>query len=153
MPWPCHCSAFLTKIVPFLAILEPFSSLFLVAINMLTLGIRRTSKILTYTKLVWSSFSHCYSSIICPKGPFWNQKWRYMAGLPVPELSKMVQMVPNDQYNMCSIIWNHLGPIWTLLNHFRQKLTFCFKALWPRGSLCFWGKQFILVGKGPKMFK
>ena len=71
---------------------------------MLTLGIRRTAIILRHIQSWFEAVLAIAILQSCaqwgPKGPFWNQKWRYMAGLPVPELSKMVQMVPNDQYNM-----------------------------------------------------
>ena len=38
--------------------------------------------------------------------------------------SKMIQ---NDHYNMFLTIWRHFGPIWTILNHFRQNLIFYLK--------------------------
>ena len=36
-------------------------------------------------------------------------------------------MIQNDQYNIFLTIWGHSGPIWTLLDHFRQNLIFCLK--------------------------
>ena len=44
--------------------------------------------LLTYTKLVWSSFGNCHSSIMCtgsPKRPFWDQIGPYRAGLPMSQ--------------------------------------------------------------------
>ena len=61
--------------------------------------------------------------------------------------SKMIQ---NDHYNMFLTIWRHFGPIWTLLNHFRLNLIFCPKSLWPRSTLCFWGKKSSFVWNDPK---
>ena len=62
-------------------------------------------------------------------------------------------MVPNGQYNIFLIIWDIFGLIWTFLDHFRQNLIFCSKLLWPRSTLCFWGKKSIFVLKGPKRCK
>ena len=48
-----------------------------------------------------------------------------MAGLLMSQSglrgSKMIQ---NDQYNIFLTIWGHFGPIWTLLDNFRQNLIF-----------------------------
>ena len=63
------------------------------------------------------------------------------------------KMVPNGQYNMFLTIWDIFGLIWALLDHFRQNLIFCSKLLWPRSTLCFWGKKLIFVLKGPKWYK
>ena len=74
-----------------------------------------------------------------------DQKWPIMAGLPMSRCGpKGSQMVPNGQYNMFLTIWGIFGLIWTLLDHFRQNLIFCSKLLWPRSTLCFWGKKSIL---------
>ena len=64
-----------------------------------------------------------------PKRPYWGQKWPYMAGLPMSQSGlRGSKMIPNDQYNMFLIIWGHFGPIWTLLDRFRQNLIFCLKT-------------------------
>ena len=46
----------------------------------------------------------------------------YQSGL------RRFKMIQNDQYNIFLIIWGHFGPIWTLLDQFRQNLIFCLKT-------------------------
>ena len=50
-------------------------------------------------------------------------------------------------------VFGHLGPIWTLLDHFRQNLIFCSKSLWPRNTFLFWGKKSSFVWNDPKESK
>ena len=63
--------------------------------------------------------------------PCWSCIWKFGLLLSQSGLrgSKMIQ---NDQYNIFLIIWGHFGPIWTLLDHFRQNLIFCLKTSWPK---------------------
>ena len=71
----------------------------------------------------------------------------------VPKWSTTVQVLQNDQYNIFLIIWGHFGPIWTLLDHFRQNLIFCSKSLRPRSTFLFWGKKSSFVWNDPKESK
>ena len=103
------------------------------AINMLTLGIRRTCIILRHIRSWFEAVLALAIPQSCarggPKKPFLGQKWPNMAGLLMSQSglrgSKMIQ---NDQYNIFLIIWGHFGPIWTLLDQFRQNLIFCLKT-------------------------
>ena len=51
---------------------------------------------------------------------------------------------------MFLIIWNPFGPIWTLLDHFKQKLIFCFGAPPPNHTLYIWGKKSQVTGEWEK---
>ena len=42
-------------------------------------------------------------------------------------------------------IWGPFGPIWTLLNHFKQKLIFRSEAPPPNPTLSIWGKKSFLA--------
>ena len=90
---------------------------------MLTLGIRRTCKILTYTKLVWSSFSHCYSSLknfqSCVQGgPNWALLGPKMAKHGRLAGPKMVVNGPNGPKWSIQYLFDHLGPFRTYLGSF-----------------------------------
>ena len=125
---------------------------------MLTLGIHRTCIILRHIRswfeavLALAILQSCAQ--VGPKKPFLGQKWPNMAGLLMSQSglrgSKMIQ---NDQYNIFLIIWGHFGPIWTLLDHFRQNLIFCSKSLRPRSTFLFWGKKSSFVWNDPKESK
>ena len=125
------------------------------AINMLTLGIRRTCIILRHIPSWFEAVLAIAILQSCaqggPKWPFWGQKWPNMAGLPMSQSGlRGPKMIPNDQYNMYLIIWGHFGPIWTLFGHFTQNLSFCSKSLWPRSTLCFLGKKSSFVWNDQK---
>ena len=51
---------------------------------------------------------------------------------------------------MFFIICDPFGPLWTLLDHFKQKLIFCSEAPPPNPTLSIWGENFIFVWNGPK---
>ena len=148
---PCHYPAIMARFWPKSCHFCPFLSLFVTflvvtAINMLTLGIRRTCIIL---RDIPSWFEAVLAIAILqscaqrgPKWPFWGQKWPNMAGLPRSQSGvRGSKMIPNDQYNMFLTIWGQFGPIWTLFGHFTQNFSFCSKSLWPRSTLCFLGKK------------
>ena len=93
-----------------------------------------------------------------PKWPFWGQIWPPMAGLPMSQSGlKEFKMIPNGQNDMLLIIWGHFGPIWTVWNHYRQNLIFCFESLWPKALSVFEAKNQVLSEmitkspNGPKM--
>ena len=79
------------------------------------------------------------------------------------------KMFPNGQKHVMLIIWynffiplwdngkhavfGHFVPFWAHLDfwdHFRLNLIFCPKSLWPRSTLCFWGKKSSFVWNDPK---
>ena len=73
-----------------------------------------------------------------PKRPSWDQKWPNMATLPMSQSGlKGSKIIPYDQYNMILTIWHHFGPIWTLLDHFRQNLIFCSKVVLAKKHFLF----------------
>ena len=66
VPWPCHFSTCLARILLFLPAFEPFSS-FLGCHGHKYAYFRHRSHMhlpLTYTKLVLSSFGHCQASVM-----------------------------------------------------------------------------------------
>ena len=78
------------------------------------------------------------------KGPFWTkngQAWQAC------QRTKVVQKVPKWPTQVFLTIWNpfakSLGPIWNLLDHFKQKFIFCSEAPPPNPTLSIWGKKFI----------
>ena len=85
------------------------------AINMLTLGIRRTCIVLRHIPSWFEAVLAIAILQSCaqrgPKWPFWGQKWPNMAGLPMSQSGlRGPKMIPNDQYNMFLTIWGHFGP-------------------------------------------
>ena len=79
---------------------------------------------------------HLYRVPGVQKWPIWDQKWPNMAGLPMSRCGpKGSQMVPNGQYNIFLTIWDIFGLIWTLLDHFRQKLIFA-RNYFDQEALC-----------------
>ena len=68
----------------------------------------------------------------------------------VADVRKWSTRVQNDQYNIFLTIMGHFGPIWTLLDLFRQNLIVCSKSLWPRSTFLFWGKKFLFCLKWSK---
>ena len=52
-------------------------------------------------------------------------------------------------------IWDPFRPVWTLLDHFKQKMIFCSKALPPNPTyfvdMSLWGNKLIFVWNGPKV--
>ena len=113
------------------------------------------SVILRISIHLWIIFTLFYNKCIkTSKKPFLGQKWPNMARLLMSQSglrgSKMIQ---NDQYNIFLAIWGHFGPIWTLLDHFRQNLIFCLKT-----EKCFlaeviWSKKSSFVWNDPKESK
>ena len=51
----------------------------------------------------------------------------------------------NDQHNIFLTIWGHFGPIWTLLDHFRQNLIFCLKTEKCFLAKVIWSKKLSFV--------
>ena len=52
---------------------------------------------------------------------------------------------------MFLIIWDPFGPVWTLSDHFKQKMIFCLKAPPPNPTLPLRGNKSIFVWNGPKV--
>ena len=80
-----------------------------------------------------------------------DQKWPNMAGLST--LQSGPKGSERDQNGQPKCFWSfgtHFGPIWTLLDHFRQKWFFCPK--WTKEGLAevLRSKISILVWNGPK---
>ena len=77
-----------------------------------------------------------------PKKAVLGQKWPNMAGLLMSQSglrgSKMIQ---NDQYNIFFTIWDYFGPIWTLLDLFRQTWFFASKAVKCFLAKVIWSKK------------
>ena len=129
---------------------------------MLTLGIRRTCIILRHIQNWFEAVlaiailqSHQQGG---PKGPLEVKNWLNMAGLSMSQCGlKESKMIPNGQNDMLLIIWGHFWPIWTVWNHFRQSLIFCFESLWPKALSVFEAKNQVLSEmirkspNGPKM--
>ena len=82
-------------------------------------------------------------------GPFWTkngQTWQACQRSKVVQRGpKGTKMVNQSLLNM----WDPFGPIWTLLDHFKQELIFCSEA--PLQTLfVHLGKKIILSEMGPK---
>ena len=59
--------------------------------------------------------------------------------------SQRVQKGPKWSTEVFLTIWDPFGPIWTLLDHFKQKVIFCSEAPPPNLTLSIRGKKFIFV--------
>ena len=70
----------------------------------------------------------------------------------VPKPPKRVQKGLKWSTYMFLTIWDPLGPIWTLLDHFKQKLIFCFEVSPPNPTLSIWGKK-VIGPKGSQIIK
>ena len=55
----------------------------------------------------------------------------------VADVPKWSTRVQNDQHNIFLTIWGYFGPIWTLLDHFRQNLIFCSKVVLAKKHFLF----------------
>ena len=83
-------------------------------------------------------------------GPFWTkngQTWQAC------QHSKVVQKGPKG-IKMIKVsvltVRDPFGPIWTLLDHFKQELNFCSKAPLPNPTFSILGKEIIFVRNGTK---
>ena len=80
-----------------------------------------------------------------------DQKWPNMAGLST--LQRGPKGSKRDQNGQPKSFWTFgtpFGPIWTLLDHFKQELIFCSEAPLQNPILSIWGKEIIFVWNGPK---
>ena len=76
---------------------------------------------------------------------FWTKRGQTQ---PACQPSKVVQKEPKGTKMVFLTLWDPFGSIWTLLDHFKQKLIFCSEAPPPNPILSIWGKQFIFALNG-----
>ena len=113
------------------------------------------SVILRISIHLWIIFTLFYNKCIkTSKKPFLGQKWPNMARLLMSQSglqgSKMIQ---NSQYNIFFTIWDYFGPIWTLLDLFRQTWFFASKTEKCFLAKVIWSKKLSFVWKDPKESK
>ena len=78
-------------------------------------------------------------------GPFWTKKGQTWQAC---QHSKVVQKGPKGTKMVNLNVFDHkepFGPIWTLLDRFKQELIFCSEAPLQNPILSIWGKKIIFV--------